>query len=84
MRVRGKIVEKAVEKNVQSWWMKNVEKCQNGSFAQKSKKSTKVMQNFIDKFCTKNLYSASLLAESFTLFPHRTTITTTNLIIRDF
>ncbi len=84
MRVRGKTVEKCVEKNVQSWWMKIVEKRQNRSFAQEIKKSTKVMQNFIDKFCTKNLYSAPLLVASFTLFPHRTTITTTNLIIRDF
>ena len=64
-------------KNVQNTWKKNVQKTLVLSFAQNLEKSTKVLQKFIDKFYTINLFISYLLKISFTPFPHRTTITTT-------
>ena len=64
-------------KNVQNTWKKNVQKKLVWSFTQNLEKSTKVLQNFIDMFCTINLFVSYLLKISFTPFPHRTTITTT-------
>jgi hypothetical protein len=64
-------------KNVQNTWKKNVQKTLVLSFTQNLEKSTKVLQKFIDKFYTINLFISYLLKISFTPFPHRTTITTT-------
>ena len=75
-----KNVNKSVNKSANNWWMKNVQKSQNLSFPQFFKFSTKVLQNIIDKFCTKNLLNLPLLNTGFTPFPHSTTITTTIFI----
>lgn len=80
----GKIVEKSVQKSAQKTWKKIVQKCRFGSFTQLLQKSTLLLQNFIDKFCTKNLCNSPLLWMSFTPFPHRTINTITKLNNKDF
>ena len=73
----GKLVQKSVQKSAQNWWKKNVQKYQKWSFTQIFKKSTVVLQNFIDRFYTNKIINYSLLRSSFTHYPHSSTITTT-------
>ena len=88
MRKCGKTVNKLVEKMVQKMWMLNVKKCElwNNlmlhieSFAQKPS-FTRVFPKSFDTFCTNNLLNLPLLNMSFTSFAHRTTITTTILLM---
>ena len=81
-------MNKSVEKVVKKMWMLNVKKyelwnnianivnffAQNASF-------TLVFQNSFDIFCTFFSSKLPLLKTSFASFTHRTTITTTNLLI---
>ena len=74
----GKLVQKSVQKSAQNWWKKNVQKYQKWSFTQLFEKSTVVLQNFIDRFCTNKITNYPLLRSSFTHYSHSSTITTTN------
>jgi len=85
-----KTVKKSVKKSAQNWWNKNVQNVNNVNFrnckmvfTRYIRSFTQVFQNFIDKKCTKILYDFYLLNLSFTHFAHRTTITTTDYLIKE-
>ncbi len=85
----GKVVQKCVEKSVQKACKKVVQKLKlwnkNSTFAQMNEKSTnceKLLPRIINKILTIKEAVLHLLRESFPLFPHRTTITTTAFIYK--
>lgn len=90
MRYVEKAVNKLVEKMVQKMWMLNVKKYKkwnnpnsSTNFFTQSTPFTRVFQNIFDRFYTNISPITPLLNMSFTSFTHRTTITTTNLLIME-